>query len=76
MRLIDADELMKGRGENDNVRIAALCAPTAYDVDKVVKKIEERRKLLQFARIPKSAKIAANNAFLMAIEDIRSGGIE
>lgn len=46
--------------------------PTAYDVDKVVQKIEDRIKLLQLARIPKSAKIAANNAFLMAIEDIKS----
>lgn len=49
--------------------------PIGYDVDKVVKKIEERRKLLQVANIPKPAKTAANNAFLMAIEDIKSGGI-
>lgn len=39
MRLIDADELMKDRTENDPVRIAAMCAPTAYDVNKVVEKI-------------------------------------
>ena len=32
MRLIDADELIKDRIENDPVRIAAMCAPTAYDV--------------------------------------------
>ena len=48
----------------------------AYDTDKIVKKIEDRRKLLQFAAIPKTAKSAADNAFLMAVEDIKSGGIE
>ena len=34
-RLIDEDELTKGRVENDPVVIAAKCAPTAYDPDKV-----------------------------------------
>lgn len=33
MRLIDADELIKGRAENDPVVIAAKCATTAYDLD-------------------------------------------
>lgn len=41
MRLIDADELMKDRIENDPVRIAAMCAPTAYDVDKVVERLKK-----------------------------------
>ena len=41
MRLIDADELIKNRVENDPVVIAATCAPTAYDVDKVLKSAEE-----------------------------------
>lgn len=36
MRLIDADELMKDRVENDPVRIAAMCAPTAFDKEKVL----------------------------------------
>ena len=30
MRLIDADELIKDRVENDPVRIAAMCAPTLH----------------------------------------------
>lgn len=38
-RLIDEDELIKGRVENDPVVIAAKCAPTAYDVDKVVEEL-------------------------------------
>lgn len=40
MRLIDADELIKDRVENDPVRIAAMCAPTAYDVEAVSKALK------------------------------------
>lgn len=42
MRLIDADELIKDRVENDPVRIAAMCTPTAYDVDGVVERLKEK----------------------------------
>lgn len=41
MRLIDADELIKGRVENDPVRIAAGCAPTAYNIDKVIEQLKD-----------------------------------
>lgn len=41
MRLIDEDELIKGRVENDPVVIAAKCTPTAYDPDKVVEQLED-----------------------------------
>ena len=41
MRLIDADVLVEGRVENDPVVIAAKCAPTAYDPDKVVEQLED-----------------------------------
>lgn len=40
-RLIDEDELIKGRVENDPVVIAAKCTPTAYDPDKVVAELEK-----------------------------------
>ena len=40
MRLIDADELIKDRVENDPVRIEAMCAPTAYDVEAVSKALK------------------------------------
>lgn len=40
MRLIDADELTKDRVENDPVRIAAMCAPTAFDKEKVIEKLK------------------------------------
>lgn len=43
MRLIDADELIKDRVENDPVKIAVECAPTAYDLDDVIEQLEEYR---------------------------------
>lgn len=42
-RLIDEDELIKDRVENDLVVIAAKCTPTAYDPDKVVAELEKAR---------------------------------
>lgn len=45
-RLIDADELIKGRVENDPVVIAAKSAPTAYNPDKVVEQLEEVEKIM------------------------------
>ena len=50
--------------------------PAAYDVDKVVEKVESRKRILEVAKIPKAAKAAASNAFMMSLEDIKSGGIE
>ena len=47
MRLIDEDELIKGRVENDPVVIAAKCTPTAYDPDRVVVQLEELKKAEQ-----------------------------
>ena len=47
MRLIDADVLIEDRVENDPIVIAAKCAPTAYDPDKVVEQLEERTTFLK-----------------------------
>lgn len=47
MRLIDADGMTEGRVENDPVVIAAKCAPTAYDPDKIVVRLEELKKAEQ-----------------------------
>lgn len=47
MRLIDADLLIEGRVENDPVVVAAKCAPTAYDPDKIVVQLEELKKAEQ-----------------------------
>ena len=41
MRLIDADELIKGKVENDPVRIAAMCAETAFDKEKVIEELRQ-----------------------------------
>ena len=46
MRLIDADLLIEGRVENDPVVIAAKCAPTAYNPDKVVEQLKEVEKIM------------------------------
>lgn len=45
MRLIDADELIKDRVDNDPVRIAAMCIPTAFYMDNVVKQLEEKAEI-------------------------------
>lgn len=69
MRLIDADELIKDRVENDPVVIAVKCAPTAYDVDKVVERLAANSILAQ----------ADDEPFVMfddAVEIVKSGGIE
>ena len=39
-RLIDEDELIKGRVENDPVVIATKCASTAYDPEKIIKQLK------------------------------------
>lgn len=41
MRLIDADELIKDRVENDPVRIAAECEQTAFDKEEVIKELQK-----------------------------------
>ena len=84
MRLIDADELTKDRVENDPVRIAAECAPTAFDKENVIEELREELNLsdaekercarenpLQFD----SAKGYANG-IANAIEIVEKGGIE
>ena len=38
--LISRKALMEGRVENDPVRIAAMCAPTAFDKEKVIEELE------------------------------------
>lgn len=87
MRLIDADDLqtrlykLMEQGELSfevfgEVESILDEQPTAYDVDKVVEKVESRKRILEVAKIPKAAKAAASNAFMMSLEDIKSGGIE
>lgn len=44
--LISRSELMQGRVENDPVRIAAMCASPAYDLDAVCEEIADYRELV------------------------------
>lgn len=67
-RLIDADDLTKGRVENDPVVIAAKCAPTAYDPDKVVEQLEEHFN----ATNDKGARLAYHHA----IQIVKGGGVD
>ena len=80
MRLIDEDELIKGRVENDPVVIAAKCAPTAYDPDKVV---EELDKLADKAndKILEASELQLyydgyDDAMRTAVEIVKGGGVD
>lgn len=64
MRLIDADELIEGRVENDPVRIAAECAPTAFDKEKVIEELKEEGCIID------------DEAGNRAVEIVEKGGIE
>ena len=81
MRLIDADELIKGKVENDPVRIAAMCAETAFDKEKVIEKLKDQYNY--------SCKVRSKNdndyfeywdgrtdSYKDAIEIVEKGGIE
>ncbi len=68
MRLIDADELIKDRVSNDPVVIAAKCAPTVYDVDKIMERLEEHFNVTDNS----SARLAYHHA----IGIVKAGGIE
>lgn len=76
-RLIDEDELIKGRVENDPVVIAAKCAPTAYDVDKVVEQLEDRKSLMMETLKISEADIDRGRIYGMdkAIEIVKGGGV-
>ena len=76
-RLIDEDELINGRVENDPVVIAAKCTPTAYDVDKVVGQLEDRKSLMMETLKISEADIDIGRIYGMekAIEIVKGGGV-
>ena len=81
MRLIDADVLIEGRVENDPVVIAAKCAPTAYDPDRVVEQLEELKSLVPVNRLlddivnEKPKELGMLIAYRKAIEIVKGGGV-
>lgn len=81
MRLIDADELIKGRVENDPVRIAAMCAPTAFNKREAKWELIKARTVeaykTDFANRSEAARSEGRySAFSEAIRIIEKGGLE
>lgn len=88
-RLIDADALIEELNKlaikaNDLGEYSATNfiinlvknRPTAYDVEKVVAELESRKELLDIARIPTTQKNVGQNAYNMAIDIVKAGGVE
>ena len=67
-RVIDEDELIKGRVENDPVVIAAKCTTTAYDPDKVVAQLEEYREEME--------QFKCGGMLSDMIEVVKAGGVD
>lgn len=75
--LISRKALMEGRVENDPVRIAAMCAPTAYDVDAVINELESVKRKLNDCLAPEDKCLTTectDCALEKAIEIVRNGG--
>jgi len=75
MRLIDVNELIKDRVENDPVRIAAECAPTAFDKEKVIKELRTERNPIY----REDGSLMSDKTYISidnAIEIVEKGGIE
>lgn len=70
--LISRSELTEGRVENDPVRIAAMCAPTAYDLDAVCKALDKASDYYETNEQGKEHVQMVNLA--EAIEIVRNGG--
>nr|DAP42624.1 MAG TPA: hypothetical protein [Caudoviricetes sp.] len=77
-RLIDEDELIKDRVENDLVVIAAKCTPTAYDPDKVVEQLEDRKSLMLETFKISESDIDRGRIYGIdkAIEIVKGGGVD
>ena len=77
-RLIDEDELINGRVENEPVVIVAKYTPTAYDVDKVVEQLEDRKSLMMETLKISEADIDRGRIYGMekAIEIVKGGGVD
>lgn len=78
MRLIDADELIKDRVENDPVRIAAECAPTAFDKEKVLEELKKHADIASETDDAYGSEVAFGewSAYKQAEEIVKKGGVE
>ena len=68
--LISRKALTEGRVENDPVRIAAMCAPTAFDKEKVIEELQRPDPIIRTFVGKKFTTIER------AIEIVEKGGIE
>ena len=73
-RLIDEDELIKGRVENDPVVIAAKCTPTAYDTDKVAEQLDKASDYYEFDE--QGMEHVQMLRLVDAIEIVKGGGVD
>lgn len=74
-RMIDESELIKGRVENDPVVIAAKCAPTAFDPDRVVEQLEKEKNPLY----REDGSLMSERTMIgidKAIEIVKGGGVD
>ena len=74
-RLIDEDELIKGRVENDPVVIAAKCTPTAYDPDNVLEQLETEDSKIEI-QYENNYEKGLLDGIEKAIEIVKGGGVE
>lgn len=86
--LISRKALMEGRVENDPVRIAAMCAPVAFDKEKVIEELstlrqaeyddsDEAPEFTDIDDILEEGKSQGRyQAYFKAIEIVKKGGIE
>ena len=78
MRLIDADELIKDRVENDPVVIAVKCAKTAFDKEKVVEELEGKARyyLGIWRNFEWGQSLGKSEAYKEAAGIVEKGGVE
>lgn len=70
--LISRKALMEGRAENDPVRIAAMCAETAFDKEEVIEELKGEIELCVTHPLYPGRYIKKNRA----VEIVKKGGIE
>lgn len=84
MRLIDADSIKFTEYINGDITVSKEAIekmPTAYDVDKVVEKLEELREMVNVNRLlddiikDKPKELGQLMAYRKAIDIVKSGGI-
>lgn len=76
--LISRKALMEGRVENDPVRIAAMCADTAFNKERVIDELKrmEEESCKEWNEYGDAASLGKVITFAETIEIVEKGGIE